>query len=148
MSCSPAPDAPSVACMEGTATLTMLTSITAIIWPASTMARAAPGDATRPGSRPLPGLRLRGRRLGTAGRALSVRSVMATSLRDDLCWYQEPGYPGTNTTWHGCGLLREDGRREHCHRQQRAPDRAGLVPALPARAGQPGGRRPAAGRPP
>src|ERR1700760_3096532 len=101
MSCSPAPDAPSVACMDGTATLTMLTSITAIIWPASTMARATPGDATRP----LPGLRLCVRLLRTAGRALSVRSVMATSLRDDLCWYQEPGYPGTNTTWHGCGLL-------------------------------------------
>src|SRR6202012_1869403 len=44
-------------------------------------------DAVRPGRR------------ATAGRALSARSVMPTSLPPFLCWYQEPGYPGTNTTW-------------------------------------------------
>src|SRR6185437_12429188 len=93
MSCSEAPDAPSDACIEGTATLTMLVSITAMIWPVSTMASAAPGGTTRPPRSPRPV------RPATAGRAASVRSVMRSSLPPRLCWYQEPGYPGTSTTW-------------------------------------------------
>src|SRR3984957_7712193 len=88
-----APDAPSDACIAGTATLTMLVSMTAITWPVSTMASATPGGTTRPGRALTPG------RLATAGRTLSARSVMPLSLIHFLCWYQEPGYPGTNTTW-------------------------------------------------
>src|ERR1700760_4125968 len=92
MSCSPAPDAPSVACIAGTATLTMLTSRAAIIWPARTRVRATAGEATR------------SRRTGA--RTLVVRSVMTSSVAAVLCWYQEPGYPGTDTTcqvrgWYG-----------------------------------------------
>src|SRR5580693_1209165 len=95
MSCRLAPDAPSVACIAGTATFTMLVSSTAMAWPTSTMVSASHGGVTRP-VRPLkPG------RCATAGRAPSARSVMPLSLTLFLCWYQEPGYPGTSTTWHG-----------------------------------------------
>src|ERR1700722_4188070 len=88
-----APDAPSDACIAGTATLTMLVSMTAITWPVSTMASATPGGTTRPGRGLTPG------GAGAAGRTVSARSVMPLSLIHFLCWYQEPGYPGTNTTW-------------------------------------------------
>src|ERR1700722_6647258 len=71
----------------------MLTSRTAIAWPTSTMASATPGGATRPVRPVRPGRR------ATAGRGLSAGSVMPASLPPFLCWYQEPGYPGTTTTW-------------------------------------------------
>src|ERR1700733_12265005 len=74
----------------------MLTSMMAISWPVSTTASTTPGDAARPARRPLV----------TAGRRGPVFSVMPLSLPPCLCWYQEPGYPGTNTTWHG-DFLRE-----------------------------------------
>src|ERR1700733_10476522 len=91
ISCSPEPVVCRVEWIAGTATLTMLTSIMAISWPVSTTASTTPGDVARPARRPLV----------RAGWRRAVVSVMPSSLPSVLCWYQEPGYPGTNTTWHG-----------------------------------------------
>src|SRR5215472_3030836 len=88
MSCSPAPDACRLACMVGTATFTMVASSTAMSCPVRTIASTVPGRVPRAaGGRP-----------ARSGRR-SMRSVMPSSLVAGLCWYQEPGYPGTNTTW-------------------------------------------------
>src|SRR6202034_2165817 len=89
--CSPEPDVCRLRWIAGTATLTMFTSMMAISWPVSTTASTTPGDVARPARRPLL----------TAGWRRAVVSVMPLSLPPCLCWYQEPSYPGTNTTWHG-----------------------------------------------
>src|ERR1700683_1061817 len=91
MSCSRAPDACRLTAIDGTATLTMELSITAISCPIRTMASTRPGRTDR--VRLSPGAR---RVLARAGH--SVSSVMALSLRRLLCCYQEPGYPGIDTT--------------------------------------------------
>src|ERR1700761_8486940 len=94
MSCRLAPDAPSVACIAGTATLTILVSMIAMAWPVSTMASTTPGRIARsarparPTSPP-----------EVADRVPSVRLVMSLSMTLELCWYLEPGYPGTDATW-------------------------------------------------
>src|SRR5580692_5778891 len=90
MSCSPEPDVCRLRWIAGTATLTMLTSMMAISWPVSTTASTTPGDVARPTRRPVV----------AAGWRRAVVSVMPPSLPPVLCWYQEPSYPGTNTTWH------------------------------------------------
>src|SRR6185437_6233471 len=91
MSWSEAPDAPSVACIAGTATLTILVSMIAMICPVRTTASTRPGRVARPD--------LSARPSRSAGRAPLVRSVMSLSLPPYLCWYQDPSYPGTSSTW-------------------------------------------------
>src|SRR5215469_6553917 len=69
----------------------MFVSSTAISCPVSTTA------STRPGRGPAPA---GARRPVRSGRR-SMSSVMTPILVGSLFWYQEPAYPGTNSTWHG-----------------------------------------------
>src|SRR5579859_2644800 len=126
----------------------------AMAWPMSTMASTTPGGAPRPAKPRRPALAV------PDGRTLSTRSVMSSSVPRILSWYQEPGYPGINTTWHVAdqpGRISEyerDDRQRSKRRQEpsrgrgrgrqgvrRAPDRARGVPARPPGADQPGRRR-------
>src|SRR5260370_28666817 len=119
MSCRTAPDACRPTAMDGTATLTIELSMTAISCPVRTTASTAPGRAGRGnGAVPRPGPR---RMPGSDG-SLSMRSVMAPSLPGALCWYQEPGYPGTDTTWKAV-RVHDGGSSGEQHREQgdRAP---------------------------
>src|SRR5215469_15431665 len=69
----------------------MFVSSTAISCPVSTTA------STRPGRGPAPAA---ARRPVRSGRR-SMSSVMSPILAGSLFWYQEPAYPGTNSTWQG-----------------------------------------------
>src|SRR5438552_8642983 len=133
--------------MAGAATLTTDASSNAMNWPVRTIARVARGLGVRRGA-------------GRAGRPRPtvVRvSVMEPSLPPSRCQYQEPGYPGTSTTWQPPGSSRQDGcmstvtsangqqRRAELaaflrsRRERISPEQAGLVPGTRRRT--PGLRR-------
>src|SRR6266536_861426 len=121
-----APEAFSLEWMVGMATLTMVTSSSAMNWPV--ISTASISHRRRSGLSLAAGMVAAVPGRAEPGRGVDVEVVMKHSLRASGTGYQERRYPGIGTTWH-----------------RGPPHRAGRVPAQPPRADQPRRRRPAAG---
>src|SRR5574341_2285848 len=95
-----APEACRLAWMVGIATLTMVTSSSAMNWPV--MSTASISQVRRSALSLLAGIVAGAPGRAGPGRGVEVEVVMRSSLRAPRRGYQERRYPGIGTTWnHG-----------------------------------------------